>query len=59
MTDLGTGHAVGSPVLAFLLTCCVISSSFLNTLNPILKTVIIIVCSGGLSLEQGGPCKAY
>lgn len=59
MTALGAGDAVGSPVLAFLLTCCVSSSRFLNTLNPILTTVIIIVRSGGLSLEQGGLCKAY
>lgn len=62
MTALGTGHAAGTPDQALLLAHYMISSSLLNSLNPssiILKTVIIIALSGELSLEQGGPCKAY
>lgn len=60
--QVGTGRAAGTPDLALLLAYCVIASSLLNSLNPssiILKTVVIIALSGGLSLEQGGPCKAY
>lgn len=62
MPALGTGRAAGTPDLALRLAHCVIASSLLNSLNPssiILKTVIIIALSGGMSLEQGGPCKAY